>query len=58
MKLSLYIKKYLLNDIILLLVLAGLFYLVADVRHEKNELDDDTTVELVPLKIDANDEIS
>ncbi len=56
MKLSIYIKKHLLSDTILLLVIVGLAYLVANTWSE-NKIENETTVELLPLNIDPDDEI-
>lgn len=56
MKLSIYIKNFLLGDIILLLVISGLTYLVANTWN-KNIIEDETTVELVPLNVNPDDEL-
>lgn len=57
MKSSIYIKKHLLSDIILLLVIFGLTYLLVEVWN-KDKTENNTAVELVPLNINPNDEIS
>ena len=56
MQLSLYIKKYLLNDIILLLIISGISYLMID-KWNKNNIEDETTVELVPINEYSEDEL-
>ena len=56
MKLSHYIKTYFLNDIILVAILAGFVFMAMD-SMEKNRLEKETTVELVPMNIDPNDEL-
>ena len=56
MKLSVYIKKYLLSDIILLLIIAGTSYAVVDIWHD-SKAEQAKNVELVPLNIHPDDEI-
>lgn len=57
MKLSVYLRHYLINDIILLLIIVGLLFLGTDVLN-KNKPDEDATVELNPVYIDENEELS
>ena len=57
MKKSVYIKNYLINDLILLATILGITYLVFD-SWNKNDSKEEASVELIPLKISENDEIS
>jgi hypothetical protein len=56
MKTSIYIQKHLLSDIICLLVISGFTYLIVDTWN-RNYLEDETTVELVPLSGNPGDEL-
>ena len=57
MKASIYIKNYLVSDIILVTVLSGVFYLVSDIL-DKDPVEEEMTVELVPINVDPNEDIS
>lgn len=56
MKPMIYIKNYLINDIILLLVITGLIYLVANIWSE-NKIEGETTVELVPFNVNSDEDL-
>ena len=56
MKLSIYIKNYLLNDLILLVIIAGTTYLLVNTLQEA-EPEETTTVELLPFNEAVDDEI-
>ncbi len=54
MELSIYIKRHLISDIILLLVISGTLYLIVDTWN-KITLPDEPTVEMI--SIDENSDI-
>jgi hypothetical protein len=56
MKLTTYIKNYLLNDIILMLAISGITYLIL-YSDDENDVKNETAIEIVPLNIHTDDEI-
>jgi hypothetical protein len=56
MKPSIYIKKHMLGDIVLLLVISSLTYMLFGLWNDNN-LKDETTVELIPINANSDEEL-
>ena len=54
MKPSIYIKKHMLGDIILLLVVSSLTYMLFGIWND-NRIQDETTVELIPINTNSDE---
>jgi len=56
MKTSFYIEHYLKSDIVLVLITSALIYLATS-HYQETSVEDEVTIELIPLNIDPDDEI-